>query len=112
MKPLAKKGTGKGPYLHNSPWLDEPSESNGLAACLFFGCQLNTWFLFPTRRNGRERSTPKDTYDDDNDNNEEEEEEEELDKKRCTPMKRALGPSVLRPGDKFCPTPTATSCRG
>ena len=24
--------------------------------------------------------------------------------------KRVLGPTVLWPGDKFCPTPNATSC--
>ena len=26
--------------------------------------------------------------------------------------KQALGPTISWPGDKFCPTPTATSCQG
>ena len=30
--------------------------------------------------------------------------------KQCTPVKRALGPTVLWPGNKFHPTPTATLC--
>ena len=41
-----------------------------MVADLFFGCQLNTWFLLPTLCNGRERSAPEDA-------SEEEEEEEE-----------------------------------
>ena len=75
MRLPAKKGTGKSPYLNNSPLLDELSQLYGVVACLFFGYQLNT--CFPTLCNGRERSTPTDVSDDDDDNEEDEEEEEE-----------------------------------
>ena len=43
MRPPAKKGTGKSPYLNKSPSLDEVSESYGVVAGLFFGCSLYTW---------------------------------------------------------------------
>ena len=44
-----------------------------MAADLFFGCQLDTCFLFPTLCNGRERAGPEDAEEE-----EEEEEEEDL----------------------------------
>ena len=44
---------------------------------LFFGCQLKTWFLFPTLRKGRECFAPQDASKEEEE--EEEDEEEELD---------------------------------
>ena len=48
-----------------------------MAADLFFGCQLNTWFLLPTLCNGRERSAPGDASKEEEEEEEEDEEEEE-----------------------------------
>ena len=64
------------PFLNNSPSLDELSESYGVVACLFLGSQLNTWSLFPTLCNGRERLTLGVALDKAEEEEEEEEEEE------------------------------------
>ena len=48
-----------------------------MAADLFFGCQLNTWFLLPTLCNGRERSAAEDAEEEEEEEEEEEKEEEE-----------------------------------
>ena len=76
-RPPTNKGTGKSPYLNNSPSLDELPESYAVVADLFFGCQLNTWLLLPTLCNGRERFAPKDAEEEEEEDEEEEEEDEE-----------------------------------
>ena len=48
-----------------------------MVAGLFFGCHLNTSFLFPTLCNGRERSAPEDALEEEEEEEEEEDEEEE-----------------------------------
>ena len=48
-----------------------------MVAYLFLGCQVNTWFLFPTLCNGQECSAPEDAFDKDEEEEEDEEEEGE-----------------------------------
>ena len=70
---------GKSPNLNSSASLDELSEWYWVIASLFFGCQLNAWFLFPTLCKGQERSAPKDAAEEEEDEEEEEEEEDDDD---------------------------------